>query len=383
MSVKFLEIPTGEQERCTPGLISRFPEPIPEKSQIPFPTLTAICRLAKTPLMNLLKFAKDWTLPISMLTGVAAYFLYVNIPFLEPTRPFVNQAVHIIQPLLIFAMLFLTFCKVDLHEMKLCKWHGILLLIQLASFFLFGAVIIAFRPEITARVLWEGAMICLICPTATAGAVVTRKLGGSPENLTTYTILINLFAALAIPILVPLVHPHPDLTFLSSFLLILGKVFPLLLLPLIAAILAKHLLPKVHAKLVSFPDLAFYLWAIALALAIAVTVKSIVHSTVPAYTQIALATVSLVCCLLQFYLGRKIGRRFGDAISAGQSLGQKNTVLAIWLGYTFFTPVTAVVGGFYSICHNVINSWQLYKVRKKEGTARIPGKTGIEKEFRP
>lgn len=320
--------------------------------------------------MNLLRFAKNWTLPISMLTGIAAYFLYVNIPFLEPTRPFVNQAVHFLQPMLIFAMLFLTFCKVNLHEMKLCKWHGLLLLIQLVSFCFFGALIIAFRPRITARVLLEGAMICLICPTATAGAVVTRKLGGSPENLTTYTILINLFAALAIPVVVPLVHPHPGLTFGSSFLLILGKVFPLLLLPLIAAILVKHLLPKVHAKLISYPDLAFYLWAIALALAIAVTVKSIVHSTVPVLTQIALAAVSLVCCLLQFYLGRRIGHKYDDAISAGQSLGQKNTVLAIWLGYTFFTPVTAVVGGFYSICHNVINSWQLYKVRNKEENLR-------------
>ena len=63
---------------------------------------------------------------------------------------------------------------------------------------------------------------------------------------------------------------------------------------------------------------------------------------------------------MQFWLGRKIGARYEDKITAGQALGQKNTVLAIWIGYTFFTPITAIAGGFYSIWHNVFNSYQLY-----------------------
>ena len=42
------------------------------------------------------------------------------------------------------------------------------------------------------------------------------------------------------------------------------------------------------------------------------------------------------------------------------------TVFAIWLGYTFFTPVVSVAGGFYSIWHNCYNSWQLYRKRKSK-----------------
>ena len=45
-------------------------------------------------------------------------------------------------------------------------------------------------------------------------------------------------------------------------------------------------------------------------------------------------------------------------------MGQKNTVFAIWMGLVFLNPVTSVVGGFYSIWHNLINSWQLYKKAK-------------------
>lgn len=62
---------------------------------------------------------------------------------------------------------------------------------------------------------FEGAMVCLICPTATAAAVITGKLGGSAASLTTYTLLSNLLAAMAVPLVFPLVEPHADITFLQ------------------------------------------------------------------------------------------------------------------------------------------------------------------------
>ncbi|MDE5959307.1 MAG: transporter, partial [Muribaculaceae bacterium] len=167
--------------------------------------------------------------------------------------------------------------------------------------------------------------------------------------------------ALLIPALVPLVHPSPGADAVTSALLILGKVFPLLLMPLAAAALVRRFLPSLHSALTRVSGVSFWLWTVALALALAVTARSIVHSTVNLSTQLWLVAVSLICCVIQFALGRMIGRRYGDAVTAGQSLGQKNTVLAIWIGYTFFSPITAIVGGFYSIWHNVINSWQLYR----------------------
>lgn len=315
--------------------------------------------------MQIIRFIKNWTLPIAMAMGVILYFVYVNIPFLEPTKPFVEHAVAIVQPLLIFLMLFLTFCKVDVSELKPCKWHWILLLIQSISFVLLAVLLYIF-PDMPPRILVEGAMLCLICPTATAAAVVTGKLGGSAAHLTSYTILINLVTAFLVPLIVPVIHPQEGVGFVSSFLMILGKVFPLLLCPFILAVLLRYLSPKLHAFIGKYHGLSFYLWAVALTLAIAVTVKSIVHSDVSIWYQVGLAIVSLFACAIQFYLGKKVGGRYGDTISAGQALGQKNTVLAIWMGYTFFTPVTAVAAGFYSVWHNVFNSYQLYLQRKEE-----------------
>lgn len=313
--------------------------------------------------MKLYKFITDWILIFSILGGVGGYFLYSSIPALNPTHGLAMEIVSYVQPLLIFGMLFLTFCKVNLNELKLCHYHWWLLLFQVAAYMAVGAVVMSL-PSSGTRIVLEGAMICLICPTATAGAVIVRKLGGSAAHITTYTLLINLAVSLIIPATIPFVHPNTDMSVWNAGVLILGKVFPLLLMPLAAAVFLHHFLPNIHAIVQRYGHLSFELWVVALALATAVTTRYIMHSDVALGTELWLVVVSLVSCLLQFYIGRKIGAAYDDKITAGQSLGQKNTVLAIWLGYTFFTPITSVAGGFYSIWHNVINSWQLYKHKK-------------------
>lgn len=310
-----------------------------------------------------IRFVKNWTLPLSMIAGVVGYFAYVSLPFFAPTRPYANSVVGVVQPVLIFSMLFLTFCKISFDELRLRRWHLWHALIQTALFGLFSGVLIVL-PDLHSRVLVESAMLCLLCPTATAAAVVTAKLNGSAASITTYTIIINLVVAVVAPLLLPLAHPHAGLTFLPTFGMILHKVFPMLICPLIAAWAVRRWCPSLLAVVTRVKDLSFYLWAVALAIAIAVTVKAIVHSTEPVIYEAGIAAVSLVCCLFQFAVGKRIGSAYGETIEGGQALGQKNTVFIIWMGYTFLSPVTAMAGGFYSVWHNVINSWQLYKKSK-------------------
>lgn len=320
--------------------------------------------------MKLITFIKEWMLIIAILTGIIGYFVYVNIPFLDSTHEFVNDAIGIIQPILLFTMLFLTFSRVNLRDLKFQRWHLWILLIQTGVFSLIGCLLVS-MPQGGLRIVLEGAMLCMICPTATAGAVITRKLGGNVNGIVTYTILINLANAILIPTLVPFVHPNPELDMWKAALLILGKVFPLLLLPLILAMTIRKIAPTIADKIAELINYSFYLWAVALTLAIAVTTRSIVHADIELSTELWLVVVSFASCVIQFWLGRKIGAYYGDKITAGQSFGQKNTVLAIWMGYTFFTPVTAIVGGFYSIWHNVINSYQLYRHEHKQNTPKL------------
>ena len=300
-----------------------------------------------------------------MTVGIAAYFIAVRVPFLKNHGQEVMATISVVQPVLIFLMLFITFCKINLSQLRLRSWHLGLLLFQALTFVIAAAILLCHTGEAT-RVAVEGTMLCLICPTATAGAVVTARLGGDAAGLTTYTILINILVAVLVPLVGPLIHPHPELGFVSSFFLIMGKVFPMLICPLFAAVLLRALAPKVVERLTAQKNLAFYLWAVALALALAVTARSLVHSEVAVSEIVWIGVGSLLACVVQFAFGRYWGKKHSEPIAAAQSLGQKNTVFAIWMGYTFFTPVTAVAGGFYSIWHNVFNSWQLYRVEHNQ-----------------
>lgn len=308
----------------------------------------------------MMTFIKNWTLPIAMLAGALAYFVYVSIPLLDHTHAIAIKTVSMVQPLLLFVMLLLTFCKVRPSDLHMSRWQVWLLVFQMFFFLTAAAAVIAI-PHSNWRIVLESAMLCFICPTATAAAVVTRKLGGNAGTLMTYTIIINLAVAIAMPLIVPIIHPHHGTTFLAAFFTIISKVFPLLLGPFFLSILMRWLMPKVTEQLAQARDLPFYLWAFSLSLAITMSVRSIVHTNCPWTYQLAIAAVSLLACFMQFAFGRIVGRRYGEEITAGQACGQKNTVLVIWMGYTFMTPITSIAGGFYSVWHNLYNSWQLYK----------------------
>lgn len=314
-------------------------------------------------LKTLLRFYKNWALPISMVMGVVMYFVYTNLPFLEGTTYIANKIISILQPLLIFAMLFVTFCKIKPTDLKPCRWHATLLAVQVGVFALFAGMLIFF-PSMPCRLVVESAMICFICPTACAAAVVCAKLGGNAAHLITYILLINLAAALFIPIIVPLINPQEGQTFYSTFILITRQVFPTLIFPLLMAWGIRYTMPRLAQRLQNTGDTAFYLWTIALTMAIAVTTRAIMNSHVPFPTLAGIAIATLISCWAQFTIGRRIGKPSNDHIASGQAIGQKNTVFAIWMAYTFLTPVTAIAGGFYSVWHNIFNSYQLYRKRK-------------------
>ena len=314
------------------------------------------------------QFLRDWSLPIAMGSGVLMYLLYTNVPLFDGTHDFVSSVLAVVQPGLIFAMLFVTFCKVRIKDLKPARWHLWLLAFQLLSFIAISLTI-AFVPHmpVTLRVLLEAAMMCLLCPTATAAAVITARLGGNSASLISYTMQINIAVALVAPLFLAMSHPVDGMSLASSFMLIMGKVFPLLLMPLLCAELLRKFLPGAHKLLVTKGrNLPFYLWLVALSLAIAMTTRAIAHSDLSIWVMAGIALVSLVCCVLQFAFGRYVGRRNGEVIAGGQSLGQKNTVFAIWFACTFLTPVTAIAGGFYSLWHNLVNTWQLYKHNHKK-----------------
>ena len=314
----------------------------------------------------MLNFLKNWTLPVAMLAGALGYFIFANFAFLEPTKPFMSSFVAYLTPALIFVQLLLTFCKVQPHELMPSLWHGWLLLFQLVSASLVAVLVDIRTHDGAYKGGFRGCDGLSDLPDGYGSGCHHRQVRGSASSLTTYTLLSNVLAAIVVPLMFPLVEPHADITFVTAFLKILSKVFPLLLCPFFLAMLFRYFLPGLHHFLLGFRDLAFYLWGVALAIVTAQTVKSLVESNAPVGVEVLIALAGLVTCAVQFYLGKRIGTRYSDRISAGQALGQKNTVLAIWMAYTYLDPLSSVGPGSYVLWQNLFNSYQLWKKRKND-----------------
>ena len=174
----------------------------------------------------MLKFFKTWTLPISMLAGAIGYFVFANVTFLEPTKPFMYTLIAYLTPFLIFAQLLLTFCKISVRELMPSPWHGWLLLIQAVSSLVLAALLLWLPMREEYRDVFEGAMVCLICPTATAAAVITGKLGGSALYLIIESIGSDCRAA-GLPISGTACRDY----FLRRILEYLGKSLPIAVIP--------------------------------------------------------------------------------------------------------------------------------------------------------
>ena len=64
--------------------------------------------------------------------------------------------------------------------------------------------------------------------------------------------------------------------------------------------------------------------------------------------------------LVLFAIGKSIGRRYDDSVCGGQALGQKNTIVGIWLALTYLNPLSSIAPCAYVVWQNMLNSWQLW-----------------------
>lgn len=283
-------------------------------------------------------------LPVALIGGAVFYKWMDHLTFLSPY--------------LIFAMLFVTYCKLDIKDFRIGRFQVVMLGVQMAL----AALVYLFLLPM-GHTIAEGVFICVFIPTATAAPVITAMLGGNIRNVVTFSLLCNLFVAFSAPVILAAIGDRTDYTFIESVGIIMSKVLPLLLLPIVAALLITKYLPKVHKKIAEHQAISFYLWAIALFIIVGSCVSFVINtwSADEEFDVAALAIGALAVCLLQFKVGRMIGRRFGDNVAGAQSLGQKNTVLAVWLALAYMNPVASIAPAAYIAWQNIINSQQLIR----------------------
>lgn len=329
------------------------------------------------------RFLDKHALWLAMVVGVVGYPLFRHLMFLLPP--------------MIFLMLFFTFCKVNPLDLRLHRWHWIVLFVQLAIAIGLYYGIMALGKQsspdgLDIAAIAQGLMICVLMPTATAAPIIAGKMGGSIQNLTTFTMLSNIATAIIVPAFFPMVNPMADMTFWHAAGLILSKVGPLLLGPFLAAWLLRvgyngwqeHKGSSkrfaLHRNWVSVP---FYLWAGTLIILMADITHTMLTTRFNGQTILFLFVGALLTCLVQFFLGKVIGYHFPapskgedyraevirddlptdmsfvSKVTAGQAFGQKNTTLGVWMAQTYLCPLAALGPAAYIIWQNIFNSIQL------------------------
>lgn len=325
------------------------------------------------------KFFDSNALWLSMLIGALGY------RWLLPLKP--------ILPWLIFFMLFFTFCKVNPKDLRLHKWHWVVLFLQVALSLAAYAITYLLTGS---RFMAQGLMLCFVMPTATAAPIIAGKMGGSIQNLTTFTLLSNFATAIIVPVLFPLVNPLAEKAFWPAFTLIISHISPLLLGPFFGAWLLRIVYQRRTKKEFvlsrTAAQIPFYLWvASIIVLSAVVTNTTILNFQSQIANILILLVLSFFACLLQFGLGKLIGyylpapskgKDYQDvlinpaaapktmegvsSITAGQAFGQKNTSLGVWMAQTYLHPLAALGAAAYIIWQNLFNSVQLFVVAHKK-----------------
>lgn len=290
---------------------------------------------------------RSYALPVAIVVGALFNGFFARWSFLSPY--------------LIFAMLYITFSRVSLSELRVGWFHWVLLLFQIGL----GAGLYFLLRDAN-EVVAQGVMICIFAPAAMASAVIGGMLGANVTTMTSFILMSNMSVALCAPVLFALTGGSgAEIGFWTMLWRVLKRVAPLLLMPLLLSWFTERFLPRTHAFVKAHQNLSFYLWVVVLTILMGNTTRFILSQPADNYSvEITLALSALVICLVQFAFGRWWGGRFDDKVAGGQSLGQKNMALAIWLTQSFLNPLASVAPAAYVVWQNLVNSYQLWRKNK-------------------
>jgi|GEM_PF-1688387 len=292
----------------------------------------------------LLKKYKSLLLPLAMLFGIVFY---------KHLHTYINLV-----PFLISIILFLAYSALHFRRLTFRKINLVLLVVHLSSTIIIYTICYAlFKPLVSQSIL-----VGLVCPVASASSAVVGVLGGDKETSIVHTLCDNAMLVIVAPIMFSIAETSANMTFWQSVFILMAKVFPIMMLPMIALIVMRRFFPRQAFKLSKFDWLSILLWSVALMINFATTTYAIINMGGLYINDIILiSAASFLMCILQFYMGRKIGKRFNQSIVGGQALGQRNTGLGIWMAYAYFSnPLTTIYCAGYALWQNVFNSIQMY-----------------------
>jgi BASS family bile acid:Na+ symporter len=268
-------------------------------------------------------------------------------------------------PYLLMTMLF--FSSLDIVISRHSFNKDIVLILLANLFIALIAYIVLLHVEADLALV---AFMTAIAPTATAAPILISFLDGHVDYVMAAVLLTNVFMALAIPFILPLVVGTQGAI---STWQVLQSVLLVVLLPLGLAVLVSRLPKGTQAVIRKGKSLSFSLWLFNLFLVSSKSMAFLLQDQSVSITMlIKIALVALVLCIINFAVGNLLGSR-NYKQEASQALGQKNNSFVIWLALAFVNPLVALGPTFYIIFHNIYNSFLLYTFEKGRPVKKLDG----------
>ncbi len=256
-------------------------------------------------------------------------------------------------PALLSVMLFISCCGVDFTKMKIGKLHITLLALQIIF-----SLVVYFATAPLDRDVAGGLLICAMTPVAITSVVISKFLGAKVDNLIAFSLLSNVVSAIYLPFVLSMMGEGT-----ASTWQILQMVMPVIIVPMVVSQIMRAISIKVGVWISGRDNLSLGLWLLLILFIFARTTNYFVTSygSIEPMQLTLLLVGSLVICIAQFVVGKGVGLRLGDKVAGSQSLGQKNTILAVWLASSFISPIAALAPTAYIIWQNVVNTYKIYR----------------------
>jgi BASS family bile acid:Na+ symporter len=148
------------------------------------------------------------------------------------------HAIHLV-PYLIFIILLLAYSGLNFRRLRVRKENIIMLIFHVLLAIGGYSLCISFDKTVA-----QALLVGVICPVAASSSVIACMLGGDKEVSIAHTLIDNVMVAFVAPLLFTIVGTNQNLPFFTSMIMILLKITPIIILPLIIVIFLKRFKPK-------------------------------------------------------------------------------------------------------------------------------------------
>lgn len=282
---------------------------------------------------------------------------------------FLPQA-HFLSAILPFSiglMMILTFIeKISPQE------HGVTFKIEahafLTSLVLCAALIGAYYAFGLSKALLLGGLIVCLAPPANAAPAMTKILGGNPVLALKILIVGHLIACFTIPLIFGYFTGNSGEYFAMSRR-IFNSIQPIISIPLAIALGLRAFYPEIADKVENYQKYTLYIWCFNVFIIISRASYDIRSMGPEQLWRSGVfqeeLVLSAVLCGLLFFLGWFFDRKH-HPIEGSQSMGQKNTMLVIWISQAYAGSVAALCPVFYVVWQNIVLSWMSRGKKKKK-----------------